>query len=70
VTWLLEKNVDGFLSLIVSFYDEDDVKLGSDYFVFEPGITSVAKGERTRATVSMLKEEDMKKVKKVIITKQ
>ena len=70
VTWLLEKNVDGFLAFDASFYDADDVKLGSNYLNFDPSLASVSKSERTRATIELPKEDLMKKVTKVVITKR
>lgn len=70
VTWLLERTTDGFVAFDISFYDEDGVKLTGDYLSFEPAIASVAKGDRTRATASLMKEDDMKRVKKVVVTKR
>lgn len=70
VTWLLERTADGYLSFDVSFYDQDDVKLGANYLNFDPTLASVAKSERTRATVELLKPDLMKKVTKVVVTKR
>jgi hypothetical protein len=68
VTWLLEKTTDDFVAIGVSFYDEDDVKLTYGYVELEPA--SVAKGERTRGSVTLPKDDILKKCVRVVLTKR
>jgi uncharacterized protein (TIGR03066 family) len=70
VVWLLERKDDGFVSFDAAFYDEDDVKIGTANVSLDPSLDQVHKGERTRATVVLLKDSEMKKVKRTMITKR
>lgn len=70
VVWLAERTTDGFVAFDVAFYDEEDVKLTSAYVDFDPSVTQVAKGERTRASVTLPKDEILKKVVRVVISKR
>lgn len=69
VTFLIERKDEGYINWIAEFYDADDVKLGTMYLAFDPGISSVKNGERLRGVVSLLSDDKMKQCVRVVLVK-